>query len=260
MNHTLNTGLLALGLFLAILAALELGRRLGLRVRHRSPDGELKGSGAAEGAVFGLLGLLIAFTFSGAADRFEDRRQLITQEANAIGTAWLRVDLLPAPEAAAVRDQMRRYLNARIETFQRLTEPEALAEASERAAQLQQQIWSAAVAGSRAGGAAPDAAKLLLPALNEMIDITTTRLVATRTHPPVAIYLMLGVLSLMGGLLIGYELAAKPRRDWLQMLIFPLVMSVSLFVILDLEFPRRGLIRVDSADLVLVELRASMGE
>ena len=258
MPHALTTTLLALGLFLSILAALEVGRRIGCSRRRRFPDGELKGSGAAEGAVFGLLGLLIAFTFSGAASRFDDRRQLITQEANAIGTAWLRVDLLPAPVAHTVRDFMRSYLDARLETFRQIANPEALAAQSERASRLQQQIWAAAVTGSAASGAAPDAAKLLLPALNEMIDITTTRLVATRTHPPLAIFLMLGVLSLIGGLLIGYELAAKPQRDWLQMLIFPLVMAVSLFVILDLEYPRRGLIRIDAADQVLVELRQSM--
>jgi hypothetical protein len=109
-----------------------------------------------------------------------------------------------------------------------------------------------------AAGAAPDAAKLLLAALNEMIDITTTRQVATRNHPPLVIFLMLATLSLMGGLLIGYELAGKKHRDWLHMLIFPLLMAVTLYVILDLEFPRRGLIRIDAADEVLIELRQSM--
>ena len=103
VSYALSTALLALGLFLSILGSLEVGRRIGLTMRRRFPDVEIKGSSAAEGAVFGLLGLLIAFTFSGAAGRFEDRRHLITEEANAIGTAWLRVDLLPAASASAVR-------------------------------------------------------------------------------------------------------------------------------------------------------------
>jgi hypothetical protein len=258
VNHVLSTTLFALGLFLSILAALAIGRRIGLAVRARHPGQEIKGSSAAEGAVFGLLGLLVAFTFSGAASRFEDRRHLITEEANAIGTAWLRVDLLPAASAGAVRTQMRQYLDARIATYQQINDPAGYKTQSGRAAALQQQIWSAAIAGAATTGAAPDAAKLLLPALNEMIDITTTRQVATRNHPPMVIFLMLAILSLMGGLLIGYELAGKHHREWLHMLIFPLLMSVTLYVILDLEFPRRGLIRIDAADEVLIELRQSL--
>lgn len=258
MSYALSTALLALGLFLSILGSLEVGRRIGLTMRRRFPDVEIKGSSAAEGAVFGLLGLLIAFTFSGAAGRFEDRRHLITEEANAIGTAWLRVDLLPAASASAVRAQMRQYLDARIETYRQFNDPAALTAQMTRATELQQQIWSAALAGAGTAGAAPDAGKLLLPALNEMIDITTTRQVATRNHPPPVIFLMLAALSLMGGLLIGYELAGKAHREWLHMLIFPLLMAVTLYVILDLEFPRRGLIQIDAADEVLLELRQSM--
>ena len=84
------------GLFLGMLLMCEVGRRIGIRSLSKYPDGLAKGTGAAEAAVFGLLGLLIAFTFSGAATRFEARRHLIVAEANTISTAYLRVDLLPA--------------------------------------------------------------------------------------------------------------------------------------------------------------------
>ena len=98
MPHALNTLFFSLALFVAILLALEGGRRIGGVLRARHPGVEAKGSGAAEGAVFSLLGLLIAFTFSGAAARFEERLHLVTEEANDIGTAYLRLDLLPADQ------------------------------------------------------------------------------------------------------------------------------------------------------------------
>lgn len=258
MPHALNTLFFSLALFVAILLALECGRRIGGVLRARHPGVEAKGSGAAEGAVFSLLGLLIAFTFSGAAARFEERLHLVTEEANDIGTAYLRVDLLPADQQPALRALFRRYVELRIETFRHAQDPAEASAVLAEAVTLQKQIWSAAVAGSGLPGAAPDAAKLLLPALNEMIDMTTTRLMATRNHPPLAIFFMLAALGVMGGVLIGYELSEKRRREWLHMLAFALVMAATLYVILDLEFPRRGLIRIDEADQVLIDLMADM--
>ena len=104
---------LALLLFGGMLAFLELGRRLGTRAMAQSPGAGPAGTGPLEAAVFGMLGLLIAFSFGGAVSRFEARRDLIVQEANALGTLWLRLDLLPTKEQGPVRDLVRRYLDAR---------------------------------------------------------------------------------------------------------------------------------------------------
>ena len=95
--------------------------------------------------------------------------------------------------------------------------------------------------------------------MNQMIDITTTRLMATRNHPPLIIYLLLGGLSLVGALLVGYGLSPNKERSWLHTAAFALVMALAIYVIIDLEFPRLGLIRVDDADRVLVELKKSLG-
>ena len=100
------------GLFAGMLLFQELGRRIGARQLERDPSGARAGVGILEGAVFGLLALLLAFTFSAAATRFDGRRQLISDEVNAIGTAWLRVDLLPAEPQPAIRDGFRRYLDS----------------------------------------------------------------------------------------------------------------------------------------------------
>jgi amino acid transporter len=99
---------------------------------------------------------------------------------------------------------------------------------------------------------------LLLPALNEMIDIVTTRAMATKNHPPLVIFLLLAGLSLMGSLLVGYEMSNNKDRSWLHMIAFAGVMTVVVYVIIDIEFPRLGLIKVDASDQVLTDLRKSM--
>jgi hypothetical protein len=243
---------------LALLGASELGRRIGIGQIAGNPDGLSKGIGPAEAAVFALLGLLLAFTFSGAASRFEARRHLITSEANAIGTAYLRLDLLPADAQPAMRELFRRYVDARLETYSDVADSAATAASLAEDAVLQGEIWRRAVQETMAPGMPSPSAMLLLAALNEMIDITTTRAMASRNHPPVVVYLMLTALTLVGALLVGYETSVNTQRTWLHMLVFAAVLSFAIYVIVDLEFPRLGLIRVDAADQVLVHLRASM--
>ena len=136
MDTIVAGALLALGLFVGILAFLELGRRLGKRHLSLDPEGARTGTGAVEGAVFALVGLLIAFTFSGAASRFDARRDLIVQETNAIGTAWLRLDLLPDTVKPAMQGLFRRYLDARIETYRRIPDLPAATQAMNEASRL----------------------------------------------------------------------------------------------------------------------------
>lgn len=258
MSFLTATLLGVLAFLLVILGASEIGRRLGIAQIARDPGGLAKGIGAAEAAVFGLLGLLLAFSFSGAASRFEDRRHLVTAEANAIGTAYLRLDLLPSDVQPEMKALFRRYLDSRIETYLNPGDAAATAESLEEDAALQREIWQRAVAATTRPGMANPPAMLLLAALNEMIDITTTRLMATRNHPPLVVFLMLGALALVGALLVGYGTSVNRQRTWLHTLVFAIFLSITTYVIIDLEFPRLGLVRIDSADLVLKELRASM--
>jgi hypothetical protein len=255
MSFTLITMLLAGGLFVAMLVLLEVGRRLG--VRRAAQDGEAAraGAGVVDGAVFALLGLLIAFTFSGAATRFDERRKLIVEEANAIGTAYLRLDLLPAPAQRDLRESFRRYLDARLAAHRAMPDIAAAKAELARATGLQQEIWAKAVVAS--AGSQP-ATMLLLPALNEMFDITTTRAMATQTHPPLIVFALLFALALLGALLAGDAMAGSRVRDWVHMATFALALAGAVFVILDIEYPRLGLIRVDAFDQVLIDLRQSM--
>jgi len=257
MNPTLIGLLVIAGMFLGMQLLMEFGRRLGMRRLGGDPDAAKSGGGAAEGAVFGLMALLIAFTFSGAAGRFDTRRALVVEEANDIGTAWLRLDLLPATVQPPLREKFRQYLDARIAVYAKLPDLAAARVEFSRATTLQNEIWQEAVAACRDSGSSP-ATMLLLPALNQMIDISTTRTEAGFAHAPMVIYLMLVLLVLAGSLLAGYSMANGKARNWFHASAFALIMALAIYVILDFEFPRLGLIRLNTYDQVLVDLRHSM--
>lgn len=241
-------GLVA-ALFVAILALVEIGRRLGA---GRTTDG----LAAIERAVFGLMALLMAFTFSSAAFRFEVRRNMLVEEANAIRTAFLRLDVLPAAAQPPLRDAFRRYVEARLAIYRDLGDAAAAEADVARVTQLQQEIWDGAVVGCREGGS--QAASLVLPALNAMFAIATTRTIGLQTHQHAVVFAMLMVVMLACSLLAGFSMT-EGERSWLHVVCFAAVMTVAFYVILDLEWPRLGLIRIDWMDRFLREVRASMG-
>ena len=256
MEFTLTALLVAAGLFAAVLLFLEIGRRIGTRrLQQGADDTGSSGAGVVEGAVFALLGLLIAFTFSGAATRLDERRNLIVDEANAIGTAYLRVDLLPSAAQNEMRDRFRRYLDARLDVYRALPDLEKAKGQLARASGMQQEIWERAVADSVES---QPARMLLLPALNEMFDITTTRTMAAQTHPPPVVFGLLLLFALFAALLAGSAMAGAKSRHWLHAVTFAFALAGSVYVIIDMEYPRVGLIRVDAFDQVLVDLRQSM--
>jgi len=254
---TLNAALLVLGLFVGMLLCLETGRWIGLLRIEQSKDGAGPGFGALEGAIFGLLGLLVAFTFSGAATRFETKAQLIVDEANAIGTAYLRIDLLPAVAQPALRQAFRRYADTRVKVYEKLPDIQAAKVEMSRAVALQKEIWALAVAACREIST-PATVTLVMSSLNEMIDITTTRTVALQRHTPPIILALLAVVSLVCSFLAGFDAAGRKARSWVHTLGFAAILAVTFYVILDLDHPRAGLIRLTSVDQVLVELRGSM--
>jgi len=249
---------LAAALFLAMMAVIEVGRRLGAARLAKNPEGLAKGIGAPEGAVFGLLGLMIAFTFSGAATRFEARRHLITEEANAVSTAFLRIDLVPEEAQPELRSLFRRYLDSRLTTYANVEDPSATEASIAGSAELQKMIWAKAMAATHRPDVTGRPEVLIVPALNAMFDISNTRKAATLNHPPMAIFLLLGGLSLVGSLLVGYGISENKHRTWLHAFVFAAITSLSIYVIIDLEFPRLGLIRVDAADQLMIDLRKSM--
>jgi hypothetical protein len=258
MNLVISAFPFAAAMFIGMLFCLEIGRRLGARALTRDPQ-LMSTHSSVDSAVFALYGLLLAFTFSGAPNRLDTRRQLIAQEANTIGTAYLRIDLLPAAQQPAMRQLFRDYLDSRLATYRDFPDTEAALASLGSSAKLQQQIWTQAVAATRLAEAHADAGKLVLPALNEMIDITTTRTMAARIHPPAIIYALLFVLALVCSLLAGYGMAGSRQRSWLHIMAFVAIAVITVFVILELEYPRKGLLTIEARyDQVLIDLRQSM--
>jgi hypothetical protein len=258
MGHGTTVFLFTISLFVGMLLCLEVGRRFGLRRLEEDSTAATEGIGAVDGAVFAVLGLLIAFTFSGASARFDARRQLIVEETNNIGTAYLRIDVLPAEAQPALRESFKRYLDNRIETYRKIPDMTAVQASLARGNELQLEIWRQAVAAVRMEGVMPAAPVLVLPALNAMIDITTTRTMAAQLHPPRVVFVMLFGMALAASLLAGYGMTGGKLRSRLHMLGFALVMAIAVFVILDIEYPRLGWVRIDAFDQALVDLRESM--
>ena len=247
----------AVGLFLGMLGMQHVGHGIAIRRMAADPEFAKKGVGVVEGAIFGLLSLLVAFTFSGAVARFEARRHLVNEEAVSISTAWDRIALLPAAAQPEMRELFRRYLDSRLETYRQATKLEIAEQEWKRSLNLQHDIWTQ---GVTAGQASPtmSASLLFLPAVNQMSDVARTRIAATRIHPPLVVYGMLAAMALIGALLAGYHMAGGKVRSWLHTVGFATVIAATVYVILDIEYPRFGLIRVDAADQLLIDLRHSM--
>jgi len=241
-------------MFIGMLVMLEVGRRLA----SRKQDSVNEGLSTIEASVFALFGLLIAFTFSGAATRFQEKRMLVAQEASVIRTAYLRVDLVTREHQPAIRELFRQYLDSRLETYRKLPDIEAAAVEMKRSKQLQNGIWTAVITEAGVPGAPTAITFLLLPALNQMFDIAEIRSMALHVHPPPIIYLLLFALGLLCSVLAGFRMAHRSQRDWLHILAFVVFTTLVINTMLDVEYPRVGMIRLAEADQALLDLRESM--
>jgi len=252
--------LFAVAIFVAIPIFIEVGRWLGKRkIAAAEKEGtEAVGTSALAAAIFAILGLLIGFTFLSAGGRFDDRRKQVVDEANIIGTAYLRIDLLPDARQQPLRDKFKTYLDSRIATYQKVPDIDAVQAELNRTLQLQKEIWTDSVVAAKENPWTP-AGMLYLPAVNEMIDIVTTRTMAAEMHLPLLVFLALISLVFLCALVSGYSGAGSARKGWFHILVFSAAISISIYLSIDFEYPRLGLIRVDAHDHVLVDLRNSWG-
>ncbi len=249
-------GLVVSGLVAGILLSIEVGYRIGRRRRARLSATAPIVPPTLEASVYGLMSLLTAFTFYGAGARFDIRRNLIAQEANAIGTAYLRLDLLPPEAQPVLRDDFRQYLHSRLAAYRMIPDVKAVNASLERSGALQKQLWSDATEAVKDSGPAEKA--LLFTSLNQMIDVTTLRTIALTTHPPAAVFAMLAITIIASCALAGYTMSVSAIRDWVSAIAFTLVLGAAVYVILDYEFPRIGLVRIDPVDRVLAETLKKM--
>jgi hypothetical protein len=247
-------------LLVGMLICLEIGRYLGNRSLKVNPAGLTSGYSTVGGAIFGLYGLLLAFTFSGAPARYDVSRRLVQDEANAIGTAYLRLDLLDSDDQPALREQFREYVDSRLEVYRRLPNIKAAEQELSKSNAIQLEIWRKVVEAGKTTkpGAHPEATKLLIPALNEMIDIAGTRTMSVKIHPPLIIFGLLFLLALVCSVLAGFGMAGNSYRSWVHIITFTFVTVISIYAILQVEYPRLGHTELAAYDEVLVQVRQSM--
>jgi hypothetical protein len=233
-----------------------LGRRFG--EQRAAPEGaSLSGPAAIEASVFALLGLLVAFSFSGSETRLQNRRELIVREVDAIGTAYLRLDLLPEADRAALKKDFREYVGARVAYYDKLLNLDASRAERANVEEIQRRIWTRAVSAT---ARVPDmrASLILLPSLNEMFDVTTQRDAALHMHIPLAIFVFLALLSFACAFFAGMDMAKPASLSPLHVFAFAATMALTAYVILNIEFPRAGFVRLQYLDSLLTRLEATL--
>jgi len=255
MNYSYVLGGLAVLFFFMLCAAIQVGRHLGGR---RGAGEESGGAGAAaiEASVFALLGLLVAFTFSGAAQRMAERRNLLVQEVNAIGTAWLRIDMLNPADQPALRQLFRRYVDGRIDYYRHVADLDERDQIAAGVNETQKEIWSASMQAAQRS--TPPFAASYAGAVNDMFDLSAAQTVTQKIHPPVVTYVFLCFLAVICGYFVGLNLARAYRSALIHQVLYALVMTAALYIIVDFEFPRIGAIRIDQADALLTAQRDAM--
>jgi len=249
--------------FISSLTLLSYGRRLGLRYLVKEGTDGLAGLRTVEGAVFALIGLLVAFTISGGLQRYDERRQLVVQEANAISTAYDGLALLERDAARELQGKLKDYAQARIELYRMPHDFSLFATAEAwsgdqqgRILERKAEIWDAAVAACSPANSG--ACSVVLRALANVFEVARVRAGAAEKHPPQIVYMMLFGLGLGGSLLAGFSMASAKSRSSIHMVLFAGTLAITLYVITDMEFPRLGLIRIDGFDHFLADVYEQM--
>lgn len=253
MSWASDTLLFCGTLLLGIAICLEVGRRIGIRGANAEPR---PGQEALQGSVAALMGLLIAFTFSDSLSRWEQRRELMVKEVNSISTAHLRLELLPGAVQPGIAQDLRSYVEQRILLYSILNDSALVRTASAELAMLQGRIWSVAVASSDT--LHPSVRQLVLPSMNAMFDAANERVLALQAHTPDIVFHMLFVLVLGSSLLAGHGMGRRSGRLNAYSILYTLLIVASVYLILDLQYPRFGLIRNAEIDAPLRALLRSM--
>jgi len=241
-----------LGTLVGLAAAAKAGHVLGVRARARLGEREVPDLGATLGGLLGLLALLLAFTFGMAGERFDWRKTLLLEEANAIGTAWLRTDLIPEPQAAQARQVLRAYTQARLDAAVSSSRAEAIA----RSERLQGELWG--ITRSAAAAAPTPTVALFVASVNEVIDMHGRRVQAALRNPiPPTIFATLFAVSILVLAATGYASGLTRDRSPIASILLGLVLAVVLSLILDLDRPYEGLLTVSQQ--AMVDVLNSMG-
>jgi hypothetical protein len=244
---------ISLILMLLMLGLTEVGHRVGKLKLKKINSKVLVDSNSSYNSLAGLLFLMLAFTFGMSVSRYDNRRQVIIQESNIIGTAILRSDLYTEKERELFRKDFNKYVESRIDYYK----------AGKDLGKKQQSLTQSQFISSRLWDRASrlsldikntDATRLMIPALNEMIDITTTRLSAEIAKVPDSIIWFLFTLACISSFFSSYSSALKGSIDWLIEFGFCLMISITILFILDLDRPFRGFVTLDESEKNIIQL------
>jgi hypothetical protein len=246
--------LISIGLFFALLIGLDAGRRVGRRMNATKDD---VGTGAAEGVIFAVFGLIVAFTFSASASRFNERRKLIVDQANALGTANLRLDALAPADCTVIRQKMLQWVQMAQNLSATAGDETARNAAINQAAQLQSDVWRLAANAVEKKQQPPLWAFVMSP-INDWTDLSSTRQAMDHLGAPPIVMPTLIFMSLVAALLAGFHMSRFARQSLLHSIAFAAVLSFVMYVIFDLNHPRSGLIRLGSVDQSMAQTERSI--
>jgi hypothetical protein len=255
--YRLDPLLICLVLMGVLLAAVEIGFWEKGRVRGGSDSIERTDIALILGAVLTLLALMLGFTYAMSESRFETRRQLVVDEANAIGTTYLRAKALPEPRSSEIQELLRQYVGLRVKIVNIAdATPEKIREVDNLTKQLHSSIWLHAAALARES---PNPiVSVFLQSVNEMIDLHTKRLAAFRNRVPFSIYLVLFIVSAITLCLVGYYFGTGRQKRRILSAMLALLVATVMWLILDLDHPARGLIKTSQQSLI--DLSQDLGQ
>lgn len=253
--HSLDLWLIFVVSIIFLLAATETGFQFGRRTQPDISEAARSEISTIQGAMLGLLALILGFTFAMSMSRYETRKQLVLDEANAIGTTFLRTQLLPEPPRKEISNLLRRYVEVRLALSEADTDQKKLQEANDQTDLVHRQLWSR---GAALGEKEPRSVTigLFLQSLNEMIDLHAKRITALENHVPGIIFILLYFVAIMTTGLIGFGCGLGGRRNFVVTLVASILIAAVILVIIDLDRPRRGLIKVSQQRMV--DLRNSL--
>jgi len=245
---------IAVLLMLTILVITFLGYKVGNIKLKKLKLETVKELSSSYSSLSGLLFLLLAFTFGMSVSRYDSRRQNIVEESNAISTALLRADLYAEKERLLFREDFKQYVESRIDYYKAGRNIEKIRFSNEHTNSISKRLWQRATRLSF-DHTNTDATRQMIPALNEMIDITTTRAAGEKAKVPDSIIWLLFVLACITSFYSGYSAALKGSIDWLVEFGFCMMISVTVLFIFDLDRPFRGLVTLDESNKTIIELR-----
>jgi hypothetical protein len=243
-------------LFVAIVVFNEIGFRVGRFVQART-NSEIKSlTGSIQASILGLLALLLGFTFSMSMQRFDNRSMALIDEANAIGTATLRIQLLPEQYQADAERLFRDYVGQRVDIGQiDLTKTADRERYNDEIIRLQNELWALAIAATEADPR-PVTTGAFVNALNQVIDSQGKRNALLQMQVPEVVLILLFLVFISSGGIMGYSAGLTGERMFAPIVLVSLLITMIVFLIIDLDRPKRGLIQVDQS--VMVELRQSL--